>query len=227
MGKRLQAIEKTLDRNKTYTLDEAAALVKKNAGAKFDESVEIHIRLGIDPKQSDQQVRSTLLLPHGTGRTKKVAVVAKGEKQKEAQDAGADDVGSADLVEKISKGFMDFDVLVATPDMMKDLTKLGKLLGPRGLMPNPKSGTVTFNLEKTVKELKAGRVEFKADSTGIVHLAVGKASFPEANIVANARAVLEAIIHAKPSSSKGVYLRSICLTSTMGPGIKIDTAQKF
>lgn len=227
MGKRLQAIEKSLDRNKTYTLEEAAALVKKNAGAKFDESVEIHIRLGIDPKQSDQQVRSTLLLPHGTGKTKKIAVVAKGEKQKEAQDAGADDVGAADLVAKISKGFMDFDVLVATPDMMKDLTKLGKLLGPRGLMPNPKSGTVTFNLEKTVKELKAGRVEFKADSTGIVHLAVGKASFPEADIAANARAVLEAVIHAKPSSSKGVYLRSICLTSTMGPGIKIDTAQKF
>lgn len=227
MGKRLQAIEKSLDRNKTYTLEEAAALVKKNAGAKFDESVEIHIRLGIDPKQSDQQVRSTLLLPHGTGRTKKVAVVAKGEKQKEAQDAGADDVGAADLVAKISKGFMDFDVLVATPDMMKDLTKLGKLLGPRGLMPNPKSGTVTFNLEKTVKELKAGRVEFKADSTGIVHLAVGKVSFPEADIVANARAVLETVIHAKPSSSKGVYLRSICLTSTMGLGIKIDTAQKF
>jgi len=227
MGKRLQAIEKSLDRDKTYTLDEAAALVKKNAGAKFDESVEIHIRLGIDPKQSDQQVRSTMLLPHGTGKTKKVAVVAKGEKQKEARDAGADDVGSADLVEKISKGFMDFDVLVATPDMMKDLTKLGKLLGPRGLMPNPKSGTVTFNLEKTVKELKAGRVEFKADPTGIVHLAIGKASFPEANIAANARAVLEAVIHAKPSSSKGVYLRSICLTSTMGPGIKVDTAQKF
>ncbi len=227
MGKRLQAIKKTLDSSKTYTLDEAVALVKKNAGAKFDESVEIHIRLGIDPKQSDQQVRSTMLLPHGTGKTKKVAVVAKGEKQKEAQDAGADEVGAAELVEKISKGFMDFDVLVATPDLMRDIAKLGKLLGPRGLMPNPKSGTVTFDLGKIIKELKAGRVEFKADSTGIVHLAIGKASFPEADIAANARAVLEVVIHAKPSSSKGVYLRSISLTSTMGPGIMIDTAQKF
>lgn len=225
MGKRLQAVKKTLDSSRTYTLEEAAALVKKNTGVKFDESVEIHIRLGIDPKQSDQQVRSTMLLPHGTGKTKKVAVVAKGEKQKEAQDAGADEVGAAELVEKISKGFMDFDVLVATPDVMRDIAKLGKLLGPRGLMPNPKSGTVTFDLSKTIKELKAGRVEFKADPSGIVHLAIGKVSFPEADIAANARAVLDAVLHAKPASSKGVYLRSIYLTSTMGPGIKIDTAQ--
>lgn len=225
MGKRLDAVKKTLDSSRTCTLEEAAALIKKNAGVKFDESVEIHIRLGIDPKQSDQQVRSTILLPHGTGKTKKVAVVAKGEKQKEAQDAGADEVGGADLVEKISKGFMDFDVLVATPDIMKDITKLGKLLGPRGLMPNPKSGTVTFDLGRTIKDLKAGRVEFKADPSGIVHLAIGKVSFSEADIAANARAVLDAVLHAKPSSSKGVYLRSVYLTSTMGPGIKIDAAQ--
>lgn len=227
MGKRLEAVKKNLDRTKVYTLDEAAALVKKNAGAKFDESVEVHMRLGIDPKQSDQQVRGTVLLPHGTGKAKRVAVIAKGEKVKEAQAAGAEEVGAADLIEKISKGGMDFDVLVATPDMMKDVTRLGKVLGPRGLMPNPKSGTVTFDLAKTIKELKAGRVEFKADPSGIVHLAVGKASFPEASIAANARAVIETVVRAKPSSSKGVYLRSIFLSSTMGPGIQVDANQKY
>jgi len=227
MGKRLEAVEKTLDRQKLYTLENGAALLKKHATAKFDETAELHIRLGIDPKQSDQQVRGTINLPHGTGKTKRVAVVAKGEKQKEAQSAGADAIGADDLIEKISKGFMDFDVLVATPDVMRELSKLGKILGPRGLMPNPKSGTVTFEVANAVKELKAGRVEFKADDSGIVHLAIGKASFPEASLVGNARTILEAIVKAKPSSSKGVYLKSITLSSTMGPGIHLDPAQKY
>lgn len=227
MGKRLKAVEKTLDREKLHTLEEGAALLKKCATAKFDETAELHIRLGIDPKQSDQQVRGTINLPHGTGKTKRVAVVAKGEKQKEAENAGADAIGADDLIEKISKGFMDFDVLVATPDVMRELSKLGKILGPRGLMPNPKSGTVTFEIANAVKELKAGRVEFKADDTGIVHLAIGKASFPPKHIAENARTVLEAIVKAKPSSSKGVYLKSISLSSTMGPGIHLDPTQKY
>ncbi len=227
MGKRLEAVTKSIDTQKLYPLGEAVALVKKGATAKFDETVELHIRLGIDVKQSDQQVRGTVNLPHGTGKSKKVAVLAKGEKQKEAQAAGADVVGADDLIERISHGFMEFDVLVATPDMMKDASKLGKTLGPRGLMPNPKSGTVTFDVGKTVKELKAGRVEFKADDLGILHLGIGKASFPENKIEANVRAVLETVIKAKPASSKGVYLRSVTLSSTMGPGIHLDPGQKF
>lgn len=227
MGKRLEAAEKTLDRQKLHTLEEGAALIKKCATAKFDETAELHIRLGIDPKQSDQQVRGTVSLPHGTGRKKRVAVVAKGEKQKEAETAGADAVGADDLIEKIAKGFMDFDVLVAAPDVMRELSKLGKILGPRGLMPNPKSGTVTFEVANAVKELKAGRIEFKADDSGIVHAAIGKASFQPDQLAGNARAVLEAVVKAKPASSKGVYLRSITLSSTMGPGIRLDPAQKF
>lgn len=227
MGKRFEAAAKTFDGQKLYPLTEAAALVKKCATAKFDETVELHARLGIDPKQSDQQVRSTVNLPHGVGRTKRVAVIAKGEKQKEAQTALADLVGGDDLIDRIAKGFMEFDVLVATPDVMREVSKLGKTLGPRGLMPNPKSGTVTFDVARTVRELKAGRVEFKADDSGIVHVAVGKASFPEDHIAGNARAVLEAVLKAKPASSKGTYLRSVTLSSTMGPGVRLDPAQKF
>ncbi len=227
MGKRLEAVAKTYDAQNTYTLNEGAALVKKGATAKFNETVELHIRLGIDPKQSDQQVRGTINLPHGTGKSKRVAVLAKGEKQKEAEAAKADVVGGDDLIERISKGFMEFDVLVATPDIMREVSKLGKLLGPRGLMPNPKSGTVTFDVGKTVQELKAGRVEFKADDSGILHLAIGKASFSEAQIADNARVVLETVIKAKPAASKGVYLRSVTLSSTMGPGIHLDPSQKF
>ncbi|MBI4387293.1 MAG: 50S ribosomal protein L1 [Elusimicrobia bacterium] len=227
MTKRLEELSKSLDRSKQHDLQGAAALVKKCATAKFDETVELHIRLGIDPKQSDQQVRGTINLPHGTGKTKRVAVLAKGEKQKEAQAAKAEAVGADDLIERISKGFMDFDVLVATPDIMREVTKLGKILGPRGLMPNPKSGTVTFDIAKIVQELKTGRVEFKADDSGIVHLAIGKASFPEAHIAENARTILEAITKAKPAASKGTYIKSISLCSTMGPAVAVDATQKY
>ena len=221
MGKRLAAIKKGLELAKKYKVDEAVAIVKKNANAKFDETVELHIKLGIDVKQSDQQVRGIISLPHGTGKTKKVAVIAKGEKTQEAQDAGADMVGGADLIEKIFKGFMDFDVLVVTPDMMKDAAKLGKTLGPRGLMPNPKSGTVTFDIARTVKELKAGRIEFKADPQGIVHAPAGKASFPEASLVENVQAIIDAVLKSKPASSKGVYMQSVFVSSTMGPGLPV------
>ena len=227
MGKRFDALIKDLDRAKLNTLEEAAALVKKCATAKFDESVELHVRLGVDPKQADQQVRGTVGLPHGLGKSKKVAVVVRGEKQKDAQAAGADMVGAEDLIDQIAKGFTDFDVLVATPDMMKDLSKLGKVLGPKGLMPNPKSGTVTMDVAKTVKELKAGRVEYKVDDYGIIHVPVGKASFEPAKIAGNARTVLEALLKAKPSASKGIYMMSVTLSSTMGPGIKLDPSQKF
>ena len=227
MGKRYEALVKDLDLEKLNTLEEAATLVKKCATAKFDETVELHVRLGVDPKQADQQVRGTVGLPHGLGRKKTVAVVVRGDKQKDATAAGADIVGGDDLIYKISKGFVDFDVLVATPDMMKDLSKLGKVLGPKGLMPNPKSGTVTMNVPQTIKELKAGRVEYKVDDYGIIHVPVGKASFAADKIAGNARTVLEALAKAKPSSSKGVYMLSITLSSTMGPGIKVDHNQKF
>lgn len=227
MGKRSEAAAKGFDPQKLHSLTEAAAQLKKSATAKFDETVELHVRLGIDPKQSDQQVRGTVNLPHGLGKSKRVVVIAKGEKQKEAEAAQADLVGADDLIDRIAKGFLEFDVLVATPDVMREVSKLGKILGPRGLMPNPKSGTVTFEIGQAVRELKAGRVEFKADDFGIVHLAVGKASFPEGHIAGNAQAVLETILKAKPASSKGVYLRSATLSSTMGPGIHLDPAQKF
>jgi len=221
MGKRTEAARKSYDQEKLYTVTEAAAIVKKNATAKFDETVELHVRLGIDPKQADQQVRSMVVLPHGSGKSKKIAVITKGEKAVEAQNAGADLVGGNDIVDAIVKGEMNFDILVATPDVMKDLARVAKILGPRGLMPNPKSGTVTFDLARTIKELKAGRVEFKADPYGIVHVPVGKASFSPENLAANAQAILEAIAKAKPSSSKGVYMCSVTLASTMGPGVRI------
>ncbi|MDO8756460.1 MAG: 50S ribosomal protein L1, partial [Elusimicrobiota bacterium] len=207
-------------------LPAAVEMVKKCATAKFDESVELHVRLGVDPKQADQQVRGTVGLPHGLGKSKKIAVVVRGEKQKDAKAAGADIVGAEDLIEQISKGFTDFDILVATPDMMKDLSKLGKVLGPKGLMPNPKSGTVTMDIPKTVKELKAGRVEYKVDDYGIIHVPVGKASFPAANIVGNAKTVLDAILKAKPAASKGIYMISVTVTSTMGPGFKLEVSDK-
>lgn len=226
MGKRMEALAKEVQPEKLYPLDAACQLVKKTAKAKFDETIELHMRLGIDPRQSDQQVRGTILMPAGIGKSKRVAVVAKGEKMKEAEAAGADFVGAEDLVEKIAKGFMDFDVLVATPDAMKDVTRLGKLLGPRGLMPNPKSGTVTFEVGKTVKEFKAGRVEFKADAQGNVHIPIGKASFTPEQIATNARAAIEVVAKLKPSSSKGVYMRTAHLASTMGPGVALDPNEK-
>ncbi|WP_428067158.1 50S ribosomal protein L1 [Candidatus Proelusimicrobium volucris] len=223
MGKRMEAAKKTIDSKKLYTLKEAVALCKENAKAKFDETVELHVRLGIDTKKSDQQVRTMVVLPHGTGKTKRIAVLAKGEHAQDAQKAGADLVGGEELVEDILKGKMDFDVLVATPDTMRDLAKAAKILGPRGLMPNPKAGTVTFDVATAVKELKAGRIEFKADAYGIVHVPVGKASFEADKLFDNAKAVLEVINKVKPSTSKGVYVRTISLSSTMGPGLHVDT----
>lgn len=193
--------------------------------SKFDETLEVHMRLGIEVKHADQQVRSTVVLPSGTGKKVRVAVVAKGEKMKEAEDAGADIVGAEDLVDKIQGGFFDFDVLVATPDAMGMLGKLGKVLGPKGLMPNPKTGTVTFDVKNAIKELKAGRVEFRADKQGMVHVPVGKMSFTKDALMKNYAALAEAIIKAKPSAAKGTYLKSVYLATTMGPGIKIDTKQ--
>jgi len=223
VSKRLEAIVKKVDKTKKYTVKEAVHLVKEISSAKFDESVELHVRLGIDPKQTDQHIRGTVVLPHGTGKSKRVAVVAKGEKMKEAENAGADFVGAADLIEKIQKGWMDFDVLVATPDIMKDLSRLGKLLGPRGLMPNPKVGTVTFDISRTVQELKKGRIEFKNDAFGIVHAAVGKVSFSEEQLAENTQALISSLSAARPSGTKGVYIRSITVASTMGPGVPMKT----
>jgi large subunit ribosomal protein L1 len=226
MGKRIENVKKGLDLAKKYTVKEAVALIKKSANAKFDETLEVHMKLGIDVKHSDQQVRSTVSLPHGTGKTKKVAVIAKGEKEKEAQAAGADVFGGTELIEKIFGGFMDFDILVVTPDMMKDAAKLGKTLGPKGMMPNPKSGTVTFDIAKTVKELKAGRIEFKADPQGIVHAIAGKVSFPEDKLSENVQAVIDAVQKVKPSAAKGVYMESVFVSSSMGAGIAVAVTEK-
>ncbi len=207
-----------------YPLDEAVALLKKVAYAKFDETVEVSMRLGVDPKHADQMVRGTVVLPNGLGKSKRVAVIASGEKVKEARDAGADEVGGDDIVERIQGGWMDFDAVVATPDMMRSVGKLGKILGPRGLMPNPKTGTVTFDVGKAIKEIKAGKVEFRVDKTGIVHAPCGKIRFEEKNLYENARTLIEAVLRAKPPSSKGKYVRSISLSSTMSPGIWVDEA---
>ncbi|MBP5430079.1 MAG: 50S ribosomal protein L1 [Elusimicrobiaceae bacterium] len=221
MGKRLEAAAKAYDKSKVYSVEEGVKIVKDNAKAKFDETVELHVKLGIDTKKADQQVRSTVALPHGTGKTKRIAVIAKGEHAQDAQKAGADKVGCEDIVDEVLKGKIDFDVLVATPDTMKDLAKAAKILGPRGLMPNPKSGTVTFDLANTIKALKAGRIEFKADAYGIVHAIIGKASFDATKLAENAKAVLETILRVKPSTSKGVYVQSISVSSTMGPGVYV------
>jgi large subunit ribosomal protein L1 len=207
---------------RAYTLEEAIPLVQKVKFAKFDETVELAFRLGVDPKHADQMVRGTVVLPHGLGKTKRVLAIAGGEKQKEAQEAGADVVGGEEMVEKIQGGWMDFEAVVATPDMMKAVGRLGKILGPRGLMPNPKTGTVTFEIARAVKEIKAGKVEFRVDKTGIVHVPVGKTSFPSPSLLANAQALVDSIVKAKPAASKGRYLRSITLCSTMGPAVRID-----
>jgi large subunit ribosomal protein L1 len=208
-----------------HQLTEAVPLLQKVKYTKFDETVDLSMRLGVDPKHADQMVRGTVVLPHGLGRSKRVLAIAGGEKQKEAQEAGADVVGGEEMVEKIQGGFMDFDAVVATPDMMRAVGRLGKVLGPRGLMPNPKTGTVTFEVAKAVREIKAGKVEFRVDKTGIIHAPVGKTSFPSDHLIANAQALLESVIKAKPAAAKGRYLRSVTLSSTMGPGIAIDTAQ--
>lgn len=222
MGKNyVNSLEK-VDRNRLYTLEEAIALMKETSWVKFDETVDMAVRLGIDPRHSDQVVRGAVVLPYGTGRSAKVVVFAKGEKEKEARDAGADYVGAEDLADRISNGWMDFDRVVATPDVMGIVGKLGKILGPRGLMPNPKVGTVTFDVGKAVREIKLGKVEYRVDKTAIVHVPVGKLSFDTRKLYENAVAVMESIIKAKPASSKGRYLKTITISSTMGPGIKID-----
>jgi large subunit ribosomal protein L1 len=227
MSKRLKNLEKITEPGKLYAIGEAVALLKKSATAKFDETVEVHVRLGIDPKQTDQNVRGVVVLPHGLGKKKRIAVIAKGEKVKEAETAGADFVGFDELVEKIGKGWMDFDVLIATPDVMKDIAKLGKVLGPKGLMPNPKSGTITFDIAKAVKEIQLGRVEFKNDGFGIIHSPAGKASFSETQLKDNIALIINSIIQAKPPTSKGIYIKSLTIASTMGPGIPLDPQQSF
>jgi len=222
MTKRIKATEALIDRAKPYSVEEAMDIVKKAPAAKFDETVDLSIRLGVDPKHADQMVRGAIVLPHGLGKTVRVAVFAKGEKEREAREAGADVVGAEDLVEKVQGGFMDFDSTIATPDLMGQVGRLGKVLGPRGLMPNPKLGTVTFDVARAVREVKAGKVEFRVDKAGNVHVPIGKKSFAQESLVANAMTLLEAIVKAKPAASKGIYLRSITLSTTMGPGIHVD-----
>ena len=223
-GKKYTAARQQVE-DRPYALDEALPLVQKIKFAKFDETVALSIRLGVDPKHADQMVRGTVVLPHGLGKSKRVLVIASAEKQKEAQEAGADVVGGEELVEKIAGGWLDFEAVVATPDMMRVVGKLGKVLGPRGLMPNPKTGTVTPNVSQAVLEIKAGKVEFRVDKTGIVHAPVGKTSFPAQNLIDNASALLDSIVRAKPPAAKGKYLRSITVSSTMGPGVKVDEAR--
>ena len=224
-GKSYRAALAKLDRSQRYLLEEGLQLAKETARAKFDETVELAVRLGVDPRQADQNVRGTVSLPHGMGKTVRVLAFAKGEKEKEAQEAGADFVGSEDLIKKISAGWFDFDKTVATPDMMAAVGRIGKVLGPRGLMPNPRTGTVTADIGKAVKEIKAGKLEFRVDKAGIVHVPVGKASFNPEKLIDNARAVLTSILRAKPASAKGNYVRGVTVSTTMGPGIKIDLSQ--
>jgi large subunit ribosomal protein L1 len=221
-SKRMQQIDQLIDQNKVYKLDEAVTLLKKCPAVKFDQSVNAALRVGVDPKKSDQQVRGTVSLPHGTGKKITLVVIAKGDKAKEAQEAGADYVGADELLEKIKGGWTDFSALIATPDMMRELGKLGKVLGPRGLMPTPKAGTVTNDVAKAVKEVKAGKIEFKVDKTGNINNAVGKMSFGDAQLLDNLRTLLSAIAKAKPASSKGSFFRGLYLSTTMGPGLKID-----
>jgi large subunit ribosomal protein L1 len=221
-GKKYLEAREKVDRDKRYGLEDGVKLLLEAVYVKFDEGVDLAIRLGVDPKKADQMVRGTAVLPHGTGKKVRVLAFAKGQKEKEALDAGADIVGSEDLVERISKGWLEFDKAIATPDMMGLVSKLGKILGPRGLMPNPKVGTVTFDLERAVREIKAGKVEFKVEKAGIVHIPVGKVSFGFDKLKENVRTVLDVIMRVKPPTSKGVYLKSIALSTTMGPGIRID-----
>jgi len=221
-GRKYEAARKQVP-DREHTIEEAVPLLQKVKYTKFDETVELAVRLGVDPKHSDQMVRGTVVLPHGLGKSKKVLVLAGGDKQREAKEAGADHVGGEELVDKIMGGWMDFDAVVATPDMMRAVGKLGKVLGPRGLMPNPKTGTVTPDVTKAVNEIKAGKVEFRVDKAGIVHAPIGKISFPTEKLVANAHALMDSIVKAKPSAAKGKYLKSVTISSTMGPGVAVDT----
>jgi large subunit ribosomal protein L1 len=222
-GKKYDAARKQVP-SRHHTIEEAVPLIQKVKFAKFDETVEMSVRLGIDPKHSDQMVRGTVVLPHGLGKSKRVLVIANADKQREAREAGADETGGDDVVDRIIGGWMDFDAVVATPDMMRAVGKLGKVLGPRGLMPNPKTGTVTVDIAKAVQEIKAGKVEFRCDKAGIVHAPIGKMSFAPERLIANAHALMENIVKAKPAAAKGRYLKSVTMSSTMGPGVDIDTS---
>ena len=223
VSKRYDAAVAKVAPDKQHSLEEAIGVLKAMPGAKFDESVDLSFRLGVDPKHADQMVRGAVVLPHGIGKTVRVAVFAKGEKEREAREAGADVIGAEDLVEKVQGGFMEFDTTIATPDLMGQVGRLGKVLGPRGLMPNPKLGTVTFDISRAVREAKAGKIEFRVDKAGNIHTPVGKRSFSEQNLRDNAMALIEAIVRAKPAAAKGVYLRTLTVSSTMSPGVPLDT----
>lgn len=221
-GKNYQEAIKLVDRTKTYDVKEAIAILKEASKAKFDESVEVAFRLGVDPKKAEENIRGAVVLPHGTGKTQRVLVFAKGDKIKEAEAAGADYIGDADVIAKINDGWFDFDVIVATPDMMGEVGKLGRVLGPKGLMPNPKTGTVTFEVEKAVNDIKAGKVEYRVDKASNLHVPIGKISFDDEKLIENFNTIAETIARVKPQSSKGTYVRNVSVTSTMGPGIKVD-----
>ncbi|MBD1382775.1 50S ribosomal protein L1 [Metabacillus arenae] len=221
-GKKYVEAAKLVDRSQVYDVKEAIELAKKTNTAKFDATVEVAFRLGIDTRKNDQQIRGAVVLPNGTGKTQRVLVFAKGEKAKEAEAAGADFVGDSDYINKIQQGWFDFDVIVATPDMMGEVGKLGRVLGPKGLMPNPKTGTVTFEVEKAVKEIKAGKVEYRADKSGNIHVPIGKVSFEDDKLIENFSTIYETMLKAKPASAKGTYVKNVSVTSTMGPGVKVD-----
>ncbi|WP_339175662.1 50S ribosomal protein L1 [Bacillus sp. PS93] len=223
-GKKYVGAAKLVDRSKAYDVSEAVALVKKTNTAKFDATVEVAFRLGVDPRKNDQQIRGAVVLPNGTGKTQRVLVFAKGEKAKEAEAAGADFVGDTDYINKIQQGWFDFDVIVATPDMMGEVGKIGRVLGPKGLMPNPKTGTVTFEVEKAIGEIKAGKVEYRVDKAGNIHVPIGKVSFEDEKLVENFTTMYDTILKAKPAAAKGVYVKNVAVTSTMGPGVKVDSS---
>ena len=223
-GKKYQEDIKLVDRTAVYAVNEAVELVKKTTTVNFDATVEVAFRLGVDPKKADQQIRGAVVLPHGTGKVQRVLVFAKGEKAKEAEAAGADFVGDADMINKIQQGWFDFDVVVATPDMMAEVGKLGRVLGPKGLMPNPKTGTVTFDVTKAVNEIKAGKVEYRVDKAGNIHVPIGKVSFENEKLVENFTTIFETMVKVKPAAAKGTYMKNVAITSTMGPGIKVDPA---
>lgn len=225
-GKKYQEAVKLVDNSKTYDIQEAISTLKEVSKAKFDETIEVAFRLGVDPKKADENIRGAVVLPHGTGKTQRVLVFAKGEKAKEAEEAGADYIGDADVIAKINDGWFDFDVVVATPDMMAEVGKLGRVLGPKGLMPNPKTGTVTFEVEKAVGEIKAGKVEYRVDKSSNLHVPIGKVSFEDEKLAENFKTIVETIVKVKPQSSKGAYVRNVSITSTMGPGIKVDVSEQ-